>query len=83
MEKLTQEQIRNEVIDYIEKAFENKNEATYWLEKLPMCGDYDYEVHDYMTYLRYAIRNQNKADLEYYTNELIEFYYINQENYLF
>ena len=38
-EKMTKEEIKQEIILDLEKAWENPNEASYWLEKLPMWGD--------------------------------------------
>jgi hypothetical protein len=82
-EKMTKEEIKQEIILDLEKAWENTNEASYWLEKLPMSGDYDEAVHDCTNSLKFAI---TKSDREYFDasiEDLIEHYYINQKNYKF
>lgn len=83
MEKLTKEEIRKEIILDLEAAWENPNEMSYWLEKLPMQGDYDGAVHDIIDELEYAIRHNDKEYFECNINDLIEHYYINQEDYEF
>lgn len=83
MEKLTREEIEKSIILDLEKAFDNKNEMTYWLEKLPMIEEYDEEVHDYMSMLEHDIRKQDRESFEFNINELIEFYWINQKDYHF
>ena len=83
MGKLTREEIRESIILVIEKAFNNKNEASYWLEKLPMVEDYDEEVHNYMSMLEHDIRHQNRESFDFNVDELVEHYFINQEQYDF
>ena len=83
MEKLTREEIRNEIILDLEAAWGNPNEKSYWLEKLPMEEDYDEAVHDIIDELKYAIRHNDKEYFERNINDLIEHYYINQEDYEF
>ena len=83
MEKLTKKEIRNEIILDLEAAWENPNEKSYWLEKLPMEEDYDEAVHDIIDELEYAIRHNDKEYFECNVNDLIEHYYINQEDYEF
>ena len=46
--KMTREEIKQEIILDLEKAYEEKNEYRYYLEQLPMEGDYDNEVHRYI-----------------------------------
>ena len=46
--KMTREEIKQEIILDLEKAYEEKNEYRYYLEQLPMEGDYDNEVHSDM-----------------------------------
>lgn len=83
MGKLTREEIRESIILNLEKAFNNKNEASYWLEKLPMVEDYDEEVHNYISILEQDIRNQDREYFDFNIEELVDFYYINQEDYDF
>lgn len=83
MGKLTREEIRESIILVLEKAFNNKNEASYWLEKLPMVEDYDEEVHNYMSMLEHDIRHQNRESFDFNVDELVEHYFINQEQYDF
>lgn len=83
MGKLTREEIRESIILVLEKAFNNKNEASYWLEKLPMVEDYDEEVHNYISILEQDIRNQDREYFDFNVDELVDFYYINQKDYDF
>lgn len=83
MEKLTKKEIRNEIILDLEAAWENPNEKSYWLEKLPMEEDYDESVHDFIQCLKYAIVHKDKKYYSTITDDLIEHYYINQEDYEF
>lgn len=59
----------------------NPKEANYWLEKLPMEGDYDEAVHDCINSLKFAIMNKDKDYFESAIEDLIEHYYINQDLY--
>lgn len=84
MEKLTKEEIRDSIIGELNEAYKSKNqEISYWLEKLPMVEEYDEDVHNYMSMLKYDIRKQDKESFDFNVNELVDFYYINQENYEF
>lgn len=56
---------------------------SYWLEKLPMQGDYDVEVHDYIERLEYEIRHKDKESFDTTIELLIENYLYNQEYYEF
>ena len=60
---------------------EEKNEYRYYLEQLPMEGDYDNEVHRYIDNLENEIRHQNKEDFDYCVDQLVDYYYQNQEIY--
>lgn len=80
---MTREEIRQEIIYDLSKAWENPNDMSYWLEKLPMEEDYDETVHDFISNLKYAIRHNDKEYFECNINDLIEHYYINQEYYEF
>ncbi len=82
-ERLTREEIRKSIILDLEKAYENKNEASYWLEKLPMVEEYDFGVHDYISLLENNIRHQDREYFDFNIDELVDFYYINQEEYDF
>lgn len=79
--KMTREEIKQEIILDLEKAYEEKNEYRYYLEQLPMEGDYDNEVHRYIDNLENEIRHQNKEDFDYYVDQLVDYYYQNQEIY--
>ena len=79
MEQLTKEEIRESIILDLEKAFEEKD--VFYLERLPMIKEYDEEVHKFMKDLSHSFN-----DRDYYNiliDELVEHYYINQENYNF
>lgn len=52
------------------------------VRKLPMVEDYD-EVHNYMSILEQDIRNQDREYFDFNVDELVDFYYINQEDYDF
>lgn len=60
-----------------------KNECRYYLEQLPMEGDYDNEVHEYINNLENEIKHQNKEDFDYYVNQLVDYYYQNQKLYFY
>ena len=79
--KMTKEEIKQEIILDLEKAYEEKNECRYYLEQLPMEGDYDNEVHEYINNLENEVRHQNKEDFDYYVDQLVDYYYQNQEIY--
>ncbi len=84
MEKLTKEEIRDSIIGELNEAYKSKNqEISYWLEKLPMVEEYDEDVHNYMSMLKYDIRKQDRESFDFNVNELVDFYSINQENYEF
>lgn len=79
--KMTKGEIKQEIILDLEKAYEEKNECRYYLEQLPMEGDYDNEVHEYINNLENEVRHQNKEDFDYYVDQLVDYYYQNQEIY--
>lgn len=79
--RMTREEIKQEIILDLEKAYEEKNEYRYYLEQLPMEGDYDNEVHRYIDNLENEIRHQNKEDFDYCVDQLVDYYYQNQEIY--
>lgn len=84
MERLTREQIRENIILDLEKAYSSKNqEISYWLEKLPMIEESDEVVHDYMSMLEHDIRHQDRDSFDFNVDELVEHYFINQEQYDF
>lgn len=78
---MTREEIKQEIIYDLEKAWENPNEMSYWLEKLPMQEDYDEAVHDYINSLKFAIMNNDEDYFDACFEDLILHYYINQESY--
>lgn len=78
---MTREEIRQEIIYDLEKAWENPNEMSYWLEKLPMQGDYDELVHEYINDLKYMIKHRYKDYFKSIVDDLVYYYYVNQESY--
>lgn len=80
---MTREEIRNEIIYDLEEAWEHHDQVSYWLEKLPMQGDYDEKVHDFIHCLKYAIIHSDREYYDIVINDLVEQYYVNQENYNF
>ena len=66
-----------------QEGWENKNEMSYWLEKLPMVKEWDEEVHNYITQLKNDIRHQDRESFDFYVDELVDVYFNNQENYEF
>lgn len=78
---MTREEIKQEIILDLEKAYEKKNDNSIIWNKLPMEGDYDNEVHRYIDNLENEIRHQNKEDFDYCVDQLVDYYYQNQEIY--
>lgn len=76
-------EIKEKIILDLEKAWGNPREANYWLEKLPMSGDYDEMVHDNINSLLFAINQRDREYFDVIINDLVANYYINQENYNF
>ena len=83
MEQLTKQEIRQSIILDLEKAWDNPQEATYWLEKLPMWEDYDYEVHEFIKKFTSSIRSNDREIFDIYIDELVDMYFHNQEGYNF
>ena len=81
--KMTKEQIGRSIEYIIEDAWENPNEAKYYLEQLPYAKDSDCDetVHDWISKLEYQIKKEEREDYDFDVEELVEHYYINQENY--
>ena len=73
---MQKKEIKNLIILDLEKAWENPNEANYWLEKLPM-------VEDYMSLLKHNIRHKDREMFDINIDDLVEHYYLNQEEYDF
>lgn len=80
---LTKEEIRSKLDYVLSNAWESRNSIR--LEHLPYSvnSDYDTDVHTYIGLLRSAIRKNDKESFHLTIDELIEHYYINQENYNF
>ena len=78
---LTKEEIRRKLDYVLSNAWESRNSIR--LENLPYSGDYDTDVHTYINLLRSAIRRNDKESFDLTIDDLIEHYYINQENYDF
>lgn len=84
---MTKELIKKSIEYLLESAWENQNEAKYYLEQLPHDKDSDYDetVHDFISKLEYQIKKENR-EREYYdydVDDLIEHYFVNQEYYEF
>ena len=84
---MTKELIKKSIEYLLERAWENPNEAKYYLEQLPHDKDSDYDetVHDFIIKLEYQIKKENR-EREYYdydVDDLIEHYFVNQEYYEF
>lgn len=80
----TRKQIRESIILDIDKAWENQNEARYWLEKLPQEeSEYDTFVEDMIKKMVYHINHNDREMFEIDIDDLVEYYHINQENYKF
>ena len=80
---MKKEEIKNSIILDLEKAWETPNEASYWLEKLPMIEEYDEAVEDYMSLLKHNIRHKDREMFDINIDDLVEHYYLNQEEYDF
>ena len=80
---MLKKEIKNSIILDLEKAWENPNEANYWLEKLPMVEEYDEAVEDYMSLLKHNIRHKDREMFDINIDDLVEHYYLNQEEYDF
>lgn len=80
---LTNKEIKEEIILDLEAAWENPNEMSYWLEKLPMIEEYDEAVEDYMSLLKHNIRHKDREMFDINIDDLVEHYYLNQEEYEF
>lgn len=80
---MKREEIKNSIILDLEKAWETPNEASYWLEKLPMIEEYDEAVEDYMSLLKHNIRHKDREMFDINIDDLVEHYYLNQEEYDF
>ena len=80
---MTKEQIGRSIEYIIEDAWENPNEAKYYLEQLPHAknSDYDETVHDFISKLECQIKKEEREDYDFDVEELVEHYYINQEDY--
>lgn len=81
----TKEEIRESIILDLEKAWENQNEARYWLEKIPVDKESDYDdfVNEMIHKMVYHINHNDRDMFELDINDLVEHYEINQENYNF
>jgi hypothetical protein len=82
---MTKELIKKSIEYLLEKAWENPNEAKYYLEQLPYAKDSDYDetVHDFISKLEYQIKKEEREDYDYAVEDLVEHYFVNQEDYEF
>lgn len=78
---LSREEILKKLNYVLSNAWKSRNPIR--LEHLPYSvnSDYDTDVHTYINLLRSAIRKNDKETFNFTIDELIEHYYINQENY--
>lgn len=81
----TTKEIRKSIILDLEKAWEEKEYSRYWLEKLPVDkeSDYDNFVTEMIDKMVYHINHNDRYMFELDIDDLIEHYEINQENYDF
>ena len=78
---LSREEIKRKMDYVLSNAWESR--YPMGLENLPYSGDYDTDIHTYINLLRSAIRKNDKESFDLTIDDLIEYYYINQENYDF
>ena len=78
---MTREEIKEVIILDLEKAWENLSEDNYWLEKLPMIEEYDEEVNNFISLLKHNIRHKDREMFDINIDDLVEHYYLNQEEY--
>lgn len=81
----TTKEIRKSIILDLEKAWEEKEHARYWLEKLPVDKESDYDdfVNDMIHKMVYHINHNDREMFDIDIDDLVEHYEINQENYDF
>lgn len=80
----TNKEIRESIILDLEKAWEEKENARYWLEKLPQEeSDYDTFVEDMIHTMVYHINKNDREMFDIDIDDLVERYEVNQENYDF
>ena len=80
---MKKEEIKNSIILDLEKAWETPSAASYWLEKLPIIEEYDEAVEDYMSLLKHNIQHKDREMFDINIDDLVEHYYLNQEEYDF
>lgn len=82
---MTKELIKKSIEYLLERAWENQNEARYYLEQLPhdKNSDYDETVNYFISKLEHQIKKENREYYDYYVDDLIEHYFVNQEYYEF
>lgn len=82
---MTKELIKKSIEYLLERAWENPNEARYYLEQLPHDKDSDCDetVHDFISKLEYQIKKDEREYYDYAVEDLVEHYFVNQENYEF
>lgn len=78
---MTKELIKKSIEYLLERAWE----ARYYLEQLPYNKDNDCDetVHYFISKLEYQIKKENREYYDYYVDDLIEHYFVNQEYYEF
>lgn len=82
---MTKELIKKSIEYLLERAWEKPNEARYYLKQLPYNknSDCDETVHYFISKLEYQIKKENREYYDYYVDDLIEHYFVNQEYYEF
>lgn len=79
---MTKAEIKERINYILESAWNSSNEVTYYLEQLPHDNsDYDSYVHECITNLEYHANHRNKECYELATDDLVEYYFTNQEHY--
>ena len=74
--------IKETISPLLDKAYSLKGaEVMYWLEQLPMTGEYDSDVHGYISKIEYSINHNNYDLKENYLDDLSEMYYYNLDLY--
>ena len=69
-------------IEYLTDNFYRTGQVFY-LEELPMDGDYDYTVHEYIELLKNAYMYHDRFYYDSIVEDLKEYYQINEECYEF
>lgn len=85
IQKLSKDDIKHVILYDLKMAFNHKDESMYWLERLPRSttSDYDETVKNFIDGLYWHSRRDEIENVSYTVNDLVEHYYINQDDYDF